>query len=602
MRDALDIIKAFDTNDPVDALQLGKVDAHAIDQIKDYLFPGMTKDSSKRIRHIVEEARDAITAENENVVWVPRSIISKTGLFDSPLVPGLADHKAAKAVLYGADTLQNIMKMMVLSANPAYYPMNMAGQNIMLLSQLGFTAPFSLARGLTQAHRLTKTPEGEELLALIDQFAGVGFAKAQFGAEVGGLKRFTNAFQHIGTVLIDRYPRRVSFLHEARRMGVKTDAQLEALLTDPKNFDTLMTVSERTKRAMVDYENLSQVEKGISTHLIFVYPWLHGSTKYTAQFPFDHPIQASLFAGLVYWQQNRLRDALPERPGYMKWYMPIHTGGGEENPYGFRMDQLATPFQTLDIAAMMIDWGSGKTPPWGSNEEPFASMLGPLAEEIEKTISGWDSFTQQEVSRNLPDLFVRLLTPQERWSSWSRLKKVLDHETHKGIYDTTQTQNWLRLLLGSLAPINVDRDKAEERGLARGNPGPEQNAAAFLKRAEQANGVPFTDAGREKILKWTRHGQAYRKITREYRDEHDLHGDSTIQDKVAMLYLTVGEVNPDVADVAKQRAHEALASSDETAQATYEALREKLGLRQLGVLEGRIRKAGTDARKEEIGG
>ena len=220
------------------------------------------------------------------------------------------------------------MKMMTLSLNPAYYPMNMAGQAIMLGSQLTFSAPFSLARTLRQMKAMS-----EEDLALIDRFSGIGFAGAQGLTEGGLLKGATNAIGHVSTILIDKYPRRASFFHEARRLGYKTEKQISGLVNDIDKFDDLMTVHQRVQRAMVDYGGLNRYEKGIATHLIFVYPWLKGSTRYALQFPFDHPIQSAAFAGLIYWQQNRLHEAFPDGyPGYLKWYMTIPMSQGKNTP------------------------------------------------------------------------------------------------------------------------------------------------------------------------------------------------------------------------------------------------------------------------------
>lgn len=590
LRSMVEILHAFDTGDTIDAAQLSKVDAAAIDGVKDYLFPGLSDSVD-----ISQFVKDALREPIEGVVWVPKKLINDTGLFDGPIFAG-GDSRGWQGLMYGLDTTNNLLKMLTLSLNPAYYPMNMAGQNIMLASQLGFSAPFSLYRSLKMARQMS-----EEDLALIDRFAGLGFAGAQGLTQHGGLKRFTNAVGHVSQILIDQYPRRFSFMHEARRLGYDTPEKLVRLVNDPANLDDLLRVHTRTQRAMVDYGGLNRFEKGIATHLVFVYPWLRGAGRYTMQFPFDHPLQAAAFAGLVYWQQNRLREALPEgHPGYLKWYLPLNTPTDGENPYGFRLDQLATPLQTLDIAAMMTYWGTGGKAalPWGSNEEPPASMLGPLAEAIEQTIAGYDSFTRQEITTGLPGLFVSILSPSERYASWRKIKKVLDHETHKGLYDTTQTQNWLRLFLGTLAPINVDAGKAADMSAGPGTISPKQSRDKYIAKVEKIGGKPLSDEERATILKWKEADQTYRKVSREYRDEHEIEGDSTIQERTAILLLTVAELRPEVADEARRRADLALQASDDEAQAAYDALRDGLGLSKLATLDGRLRKAQLAARTE----
>jgi hypothetical protein len=173
---------------------------------------------------------------------------------------------------------------------------------------------------------------------------------------------------------------------------------------------------------------------------------------------------------------------------------------------------------------------------------------------------------------------------------------VLNEETHKGLYDTTQTQNWLRLFLGSLAPINIDTEKAAEMA-NMGTPSPSQNREAYMKKLEKANGSPLDPQQAAEIERWKTNDQAYNKVSREYRREHEIEGDSTIQERAAMLLLTVAEIKPEVAAEAERRAVLALDASDEEAQAAYDELRLALGLKQLGVLDGRLRKQQTAARK-----
>jgi hypothetical protein len=223
-------------------------------------------------------------------------------------------------------------------------------------------------------------------------------------------------------------------------------------------------------------------------------------------------------------------------------------------------------------------------------------MLGPLAEAIEQTVSGWDSFRRQQVTSGIPGLFANILSPSERYASWQKMAKILNHQTHTGLYDTNQTQNWLRLFFGSLAPINVDAGKAGDMSAGPGTISPKQSRDKYVAKVEEFNGAPLSAADRERITQWKANDQAYQRVSRKYRDEHEIEGDSTIQERAAMLLLTLAEVDPSVSDVAKERADAALHASDDEAQAAYDALRERLGLRQLGTLDGRIRKAQLEAR------
>jgi len=114
---------------------------------------------------------------------------------------------------------------------------------------------------------------------------------------------------------------------------------------------------------------------------------------------------------------------------------------------------------------------------------------------------------------------------------------------------------------------------------------------------EEANGAPLTAAEREAIGKWKENDQVYGRVSDDYREEHGITGTSTIQQRTAMLFMTIAELNPEKADLARERAEMALDASDEEAQAAYDELREALGLRQLGTLDGRIQAASRERNK-----
>jgi hypothetical protein len=352
---------------------------------------------------------------------------------------------------------------------------------------------------------------------------------------------------------------------------------------------------------MVDFGHLSRFEREWVTRLIFVYPWLKGSTKYLGTFVADHPIQTALFAALLYWQQDRLAEAFPEgHPGYLKWYVPISNDG--DNPYGFRMEQMFTPLQPLDLAAEIAFWVSGGKfdMPWGSNEEGMVTKLNPLYEEILKTVQGWDSFTQQEVSQGLPDLFRRLVDPRERWASWDRLKKVIDKTTHEGIYDTTQTQNWLRLFLGSLAPINVDDEEAAERAEARKiistpDPTDAERVEDWAKKVEEVTGSPPP----EDVLQLKRDAMLFDATYAEYKRENRIETGLTPQRKLAVLALFMAKKNPNEAALWERRAEEALKLDAERAEEIYREGREKTGLTRYGRIDKRISAGMIDAAEED---
>ena len=102
----VDLLKAFDTGDTVDSAQLAKVDAEAIEQAKDFMFPGLTDSAAAEIETFVKQA---LVEPIPGLVWVPKPLLMRTGMFDAPLINGLHDNPAVSGFVYGLDTMNNIM-------------------------------------------------------------------------------------------------------------------------------------------------------------------------------------------------------------------------------------------------------------------------------------------------------------------------------------------------------------------------------------------------------------------------------------------------------------------------------------------------------------
>jgi hypothetical protein len=237
---------------------------------------------------------------------------------------------------------------------------------------------------------------------------------------------------------------------------------------------------------------------------------------------------------------------------------------------------MFTPLQTLDLAGEItaLLFGGVVEVPWGHNEEALASKFNPLVEEVFKTLSGWDSFTREQVAGSIPDLLRRIIDPRERFASWKRIEKILNDSTGKGLYKTTEFQNWMRLLLGGLAPVDVDpavaKDMAAKKKLiAVPDQTPEERIEEWAAEATEA----FGQAPPPHILELKRVQQVHDEIGADYEREHNLRGEKTPQRLVAILYLTDAALHPERAEAAKAKAEWILTQSDETAEAYKDALR-----------------------------
>ena len=596
-KELADLFNLFDVMDsglPIHAQQLDEVTVSGIEQAKEYFFPGYGPNevTRKEIQTLAANTVKPIPG----VRWVSRKQLDRLGLSDPPGLKAQIKSTWGKGILEGVDQTNNILKLLTLSLNPSYYTMNMTGQGVMLLMQQGAFAPVSLARSLANLQKLSP-----ETRAVLQAHAGVGQASIINAEGRGPVKGLVDLTQRFANAVIDTHPRMAAITYEARRLGYKTAAELDDLIMNPANAQDLFTASRRAHRSMVDFQNLGYAEREYIGRLVFVYPWLRASAKWAAQFPFDHPIQMAGFLGLLYWQQQRLKESFPEgHPGYLKWYFPIEGG---EDPYGFRLDQAFTPLQPFDLAAEIAWLVSGDSVlPWGSNEEALVSRLNPLLEETLTFVNGYDAFRQEEVQRNVLGMLRRMVDPEQRYASWSRIMKVKNRETHEGLYDTNQTQNWLRVIFGSLAPVDINVEKAAQmaaptKTIRTPDVSDEETARVFLKDVEEraaAEGVEVPEDFAEKHTAW----QTFNDKESEFKREHDLPAKASLkpQEKLAVILLTWGEIKGREAD-AEERVAKALAMSDEDAQAAYDEGREVLGIALIDRVKGRIGEAKSSERE-----
>src|SRR5262249_42857336 len=207
-------------------------------------------------------------------------------------MPKLFVGKHAEAALKGWDQLNAAAKLPLIYGKVGYIPANLLGNVGLNLIQQGFFALPNLAKSAA-LHRTL----GKDLTGKIDRIIGSGVAHAIIGQRKGLEAGAGRVADVLGTIT-DRYTRRASFLHEARRSGYRTKGQLTRLLPDAKLENELIDVTRRARDAAVEYEFLGPNEKAWMRRLIFVYPWVKGATRFAGQFPREHPGQLAIGAQL----------------------------------------------------------------------------------------------------------------------------------------------------------------------------------------------------------------------------------------------------------------------------------------------------------------
>jgi len=104
---------------------------------------------------------------------------------------------------------------------------------------------------------------------------------------------------------------------------------------------------------MVDFDNLTPIERSIIGRVIFFYPWVKGSAAWLGRFPLEHPVGAGAVSQLGQVGAKEQDAALGQYiPAWAEGLIPIGTG-----PHGMpeTIDPFTvTPFDTSAKLAQSI--------------------------------------------------------------------------------------------------------------------------------------------------------------------------------------------------------------------------------------------------------
>lgn len=281
-----------------------------IEEIQDEIRPFLSKtplarsaEQKFRIERQVDRIIKARINDYRQGV-IPRFVEEELGDFWS---------KAGKRVF---DTPNDLARIMYLYLNPAYVPINLAGNLVFNLIH-GALNPRNLVR-LIQVQREFTGAERR----LIDGGSGTGIAIG-VGGNVGGvspLKPVVNTLASLTSKVVDLMPRRLAFLHEAAKHGYKTPSDVKRLLNTPSLQNRLELVFKGARESMGDYERLSSFEKQYVSRAIFFYPWIKVATRHTARMPLEHPAQ-SVALGILGYEAHE-RD-IGDRASYLAFLQSI---------------------------------------------------------------------------------------------------------------------------------------------------------------------------------------------------------------------------------------------------------------------------------------
>ncbi len=574
-----DLLTSLDSGGKIGGRQLDGLDMDVIEESWETAFMGVTKRSEKDTERIAADIINGVTEPLDNVVWVPRKRLEDTGMFDPPDYRKLWKNAWARRGVWGVDAINDYMKANILLFNPAYYPMNIVGNGVMLLMQQGALAPLNVMRAARMHWEL-----GDEAF-LIDHYVGGGLVAqaALSDALVGG--KTSAILQDVANLIVDRYPRRAAFIYEARKLGFKDTEALRALLTDPQYADQLRIAAEKTKTAMVDFDDLSSFEKNVVSRAIFVYPWIKGATVWSARYPFEHPVQAMAFALLYAYQQDMLGESFPEgHPYYLDNFIPLEERDGM--PWGVSGRQAFTFTTPIDIGKSAYKAATNQ------EGEQLAEMLNPLYGEVMKQITGYDTFQHEEVDRGLVPGLNRIFNPQENAPVAKALEKAMrsdeerEQDNASRLYATTKTEDWTNVFLGSLGPRAVNPEVAQKIA-HRGPQSVEYRVRTWAENAEKTLGQPVP----EEVKRLAAGRMKYDRILADLKKE--LGKKKLAKNEIlAARARALGALYPERQDDSERWAQSALGMSPDAAEEYLDDFAGYLGWDTLNEYEKALEQAG----------
>lgn len=339
-------------------------------------------------------------------VWVPRHL---TRPLENDYVR--LENLLKKRPTQFVDGANNAARIATILFKVAYVAPNLVSNAGLLLIRQGFMAPVNLARASIFAHRIPA-----DVWAELDTHLGEGGSLSLAGVGRGPIGGTAHALGSALGKIVDTPIRRAMILHEMRLQGVKTVPQIRELLSG-KDIHKLTLISQRANRSAIIYSALSNRERELFRRVIFVYPWVKGSTVYSGHFLKEHTVQASILAN----KGKQFQDYQYSKLGPVPYW-----GGG------------------------LIPAGQGKT-----RNPQAAGIFGSPADIIHYVenfnprdpLAGLGNFLFPWAQGGLGSKSVPII---------SSIKGLLGHPTSK-TFPQTPEQSLLTMLLGRpFVPVNTD--------------------------------------------------------------------------------------------------------------------------------------------------
>lgn len=350
-----------------------------------------------------------------------------------------------------ADEVNAASTIAILHLKPAYAAPNLLGQSALTLIQQGALAPWN-ARQAVLLYR-TLTPEER---AKVRAASGLGLAKALPVERSRIFRPARDRLANAWSKVLDSPFRWMAFVHEARLLGYNTPAKIRRLVDDEGKLDDLLEVSKRTRDAMIDYSNLSRIEARLLRRIVFFWPWLAGSGRYTGRYARDHPVQAAALAELAREGQQKAENDLGPVPWYMRGSFKVgEDDQGRSLVVNPRAAQLfESPAQAFDVARGLV---SGDP-----NTERIEGLLTPAVGAVGQLIRPHDPLGGYPLDSTLEGLSRELVESLPQYRLQEELRHPTDDDEDR-LYPTSRAGALRKFGVGTIYPRPVNPDVLRER-------------------------------------------------------------------------------------------------------------------------------------------
>lgn len=408
--------------------------ASMVDKVRERLFIDPAK--------LDPQARAEFEKLNEQgkIGWVPRRILGDLAKPQAPL-SAVVGSKPVRAV----DAINNASRFAILYLKPAYAIPNLLGNAALNVLQQGFAAVPNLKRAAALNSKL-----GDDVAARIDAAMGEGFALSVSAHGQGRLAGAVDKAAQLWSKGVDTPFRRSSFLYEANKAGFKTPDQITRLVTDPALHDQLVKVSIRANREIIDYSNLTPLEREVVRRVVFFYPWVKGSTVYAGRLLREHPVKAAVTSNLGQRGKQVADRTLGAVPSYLEGIVP------------FGQDQVVNPnsaaiLQTPAVlGATLAGAATGNIPEVAQAANYFTPALAlAVAEGLRRNPQTGQAYKGGTNALSVGRDVLGSSLPQV--SLYRNVRAALTGQGGSKLYPPSVRSALLQFLVGGVAPRKIDR-------------------------------------------------------------------------------------------------------------------------------------------------